>query len=145
MERRKAERAQGIKRMKGRPRKYPGYLVREMRLKKNRSEYRELLNRYDDDHDERHHQEGEVDVDMDTLDQREGEGDGGGFWSGDMERSILAAVEGLEGEGSGDGHGHRHGDEQIGHEDVPSSRAFEGEGDMEMRRVFGLADDENQG
>lgn len=145
LERRKAERAQGIKRMKGRPRKYPGYLVREMRLKKNRSEYRELLNRYDDDHDERHHQDGEVDVDIDTLDQRDGEGDGGGFWSGDMERSILAAVEGLEGEGSGDGHGHRHGDEQIGHEDVPSSRAFEGEGDMEMRRVFGLADDENQG
>lgn len=139
IERRKAEKAQGIKRMKGRPRKYPGYLVREMRLKKNRSEYRELLNRYDDDQDARHHEDGGVDVDMDTLDQREGEGDGGGFWSENMERSILAAVEGLEGEGSGE-----HGDEGLGHEDVPSSRAFEGEGDMEMRRVFGLGDD-NQG
>ena len=157
MERRKAEKAQGIKRMKGRPRKYPGYLVREMRLKKNRSEYRELLNRYDEDHEHDHvhpsghghghghgHDEdghGEVDVDMD-LGQREGEADGGGFWSENMERSILAAVEGLEGEGSGVGEG----DEGHGHEDVPSSRAFQfqGEGDMEMRRVFGLGD-ENQG
>ncbi|WWC89232.1 uncharacterized protein L201_004150 [Kwoniella dendrophila CBS 6074] len=40
---RKQERELGIKRRKGRPRKFPGYLVREMRLKKNRKEFNELL------------------------------------------------------------------------------------------------------
>lgn len=41
-DRRKAERAQGIKRSRGRPRKYPGYLVRDMRLKKNRQEWEQI-------------------------------------------------------------------------------------------------------
>jgi hypothetical protein len=117
-----------------------------MRLKKNRAEYRELLNRYDDDggQDHGHHQDHDhhqldahghdhegmdVDVDMAGQGQRE-EGDGGGFWSENMERSILAAVEGLDGNGL-------QGQDQ---EDVPSSRAFQEGGDMEMRRVFGLAE-----
>ncbi|WVQ99576.1 hypothetical protein IAU59_006712 [Kwoniella sp. CBS 9459] len=45
---RKQEKALGIKRQKGRPRKFPGYLVREMRLKKNREEFNQLLRGYDD-------------------------------------------------------------------------------------------------
>lgn len=44
-ESKKADRAMGIKRKKGRPRKYPGYLVRDMRLRKNRAEYLELIRR----------------------------------------------------------------------------------------------------
>jgi hypothetical protein len=43
------EKSAGIKRKKGRPRKFPGHLVRDMRLKKNRSEYRELLSMYGTD------------------------------------------------------------------------------------------------
>ncbi|WVW84022.1 hypothetical protein I302_106050 [Kwoniella bestiolae CBS 10118] len=43
---RRHERELGIKRRKGRPRKFPGYLVREMRLKKNRKEFNELLRSY---------------------------------------------------------------------------------------------------
>lgn len=69
-------------------------------------------------------------------------GDGSGFWTGDMEQSILAAVEGLDvprgihrGESGEVGM-------DIDQEDVPSARAFEGGGDeMEMRRVFGLPAD----
>jgi len=143
IERRKIEKAQGVKRQKGRPRKYPGYLVREMRLKKNRSEYRELLNRYHGQHDGHEYQEDmdmnmDVDMDMGEGEEREGEGeigDGGGFWTENMERSILAAVEGLDGNGVGDGGGGAQ--EQ---EDVPSLRAFAGGDDLEMRRVFGLGD-----
>ena len=48
-ERRKEEKALGIKRKKGRPRKFSGYLVREMRLKKNRGEFNELLKRQDEE------------------------------------------------------------------------------------------------
>ncbi|WWC70102.1 uncharacterized protein I206_104049 [Kwoniella pini CBS 10737] len=44
---RRHERSLGIKRQKGRPRKFPGYLVREMRLKKNRKEFNELLRTYE--------------------------------------------------------------------------------------------------
>ena len=51
-ERRKEEKALGIKRKKGRPRKFSGYLVREMRLKKNRSEFNELLKRQDEERGE---------------------------------------------------------------------------------------------
>ncbi|WVQ72453.1 hypothetical protein IAR50_002005 [Cryptococcus sp. DSM 104548] len=40
---RKQEKEMGVKRQKGRPRKFPGYLVREMRLKKNRVEFSELM------------------------------------------------------------------------------------------------------
>ena len=48
------ERAMGIKRAKGRPRKFPGYLVRELRLKQNRQEFNEVLRRHEDQqmHDE---------------------------------------------------------------------------------------------
>jgi hypothetical protein len=44
-EAKKHDRAMGIKRKKGRPRKFPGYLVRDMRLRKNRAEYLELMRR----------------------------------------------------------------------------------------------------
>jgi hypothetical protein len=153
IERRKIEKAQGITRQKGRPRKYPGYLVREMRLKKNRSEFREVLSRYEGDghhehdHDGQGHEYGEdMEIDME-MEMGEGdeqrEGDGGGFWTENMERSILAAVEGLDKNGGGDGVGGGREQEQ---EDVPSLRAFEGGDDMEMRRVFGLGDnDDHQG
>ncbi|WVR06949.1 hypothetical protein IAU60_003985 [Kwoniella sp. DSM 27419] len=50
---RKQEKALGIKRQKGRPRKFPGYLVREMRLRKNREEFNELLR----SHEERRYME----------------------------------------------------------------------------------------
>nr|ODN88243.1 hypothetical protein L203_02851 [Cryptococcus depauperatus CBS 7841] len=40
---RKQEKEMGIKRQKGRPRKFPGYLVREMRLKKNRDEFNKVI------------------------------------------------------------------------------------------------------
>lgn len=43
--RRQAELAAGIKRQRGRPRKFPGYLVRDMRLKANREEFREVVKR----------------------------------------------------------------------------------------------------
>ncbi|EAL23607.1 hypothetical protein CNBA2540 [Cryptococcus deneoformans B-3501A] len=45
---RKHEKELGIKRQKGRPRKFPGYLVREMRLKKNREEFNELMREYEE-------------------------------------------------------------------------------------------------
>ncbi|ODN82085.1 hypothetical protein L202_02400 [Cryptococcus amylolentus CBS 6039] len=45
---RKREKEMGVKRQKGRPRKFPGYLVREMRLKKNRDEFSELMRQFDD-------------------------------------------------------------------------------------------------
>lgn len=161
MERERAEKLSGAgpKRQKGRPRKFPGYLVREMRLKKNRAEYRELLRSYTDGGEpmplpplgDPHRSAGDDGDDGDGQEM----GDGGGFWPGDMEQSILAAVEGLEDPGHadahmrdagadmsvggvdmgqhGDGHGHGH------DEEVPSSRAFEGGGgEMEMRRVFEL-------
>jgi hypothetical protein len=40
------EKRLGIKRKQGRPRKYDGYLVREMRLKKNRAEFAEVIRRH---------------------------------------------------------------------------------------------------
>lgn len=42
---RKADAEQGIKPTRGRPRKFPGYLIREMRLKHNREEFREVVRR----------------------------------------------------------------------------------------------------
>ena len=47
LDRKGEEKALGIHRRRGRPRKYPGYLVREMRLKKNRSEFNDLLRRHE--------------------------------------------------------------------------------------------------
>lgn len=136
----------GSGRRKGRPRKFPGYLVREMRLKKNRTEYRELIRNYQDPPHPHHH---DHDQEMDHENEHEHQGDGGGFWTDGMEQDILAAVEGLdEGHDHGDGrlgargeadnlHAHEH--EHENENDVPSSRAFEQEGgEMEMRRVFGL-------
>lgn len=89
-----------------------------------------------------------MDMDMDMgidgqVDGPRGDGEGNHeFWSENMERSILAAVEGLEGgdhHGSGD-HAHQGPSMLAEAEEVPSSRAFEGDGggEMEMRRVFGL-------
>jgi hypothetical protein len=40
------EKRLGIKRKKGRPRKYEGYLVRDMRLKRNRVEFAEVIRRH---------------------------------------------------------------------------------------------------
>ena len=51
-EEKRARKALGIKKQKGRPRKFPGYLVREMRLRKNRDEYIHLLREYDETHPE---------------------------------------------------------------------------------------------
>ena len=47
IELRREEKALGIKRQKGRPRKYPGFLVRDMRLKRNRAEFREVQRRFE--------------------------------------------------------------------------------------------------
>ena len=62
-EQRKEEKALGIKRKKGRPRKFPGYLVREMRLKKNRAEFNEVIRRHEMglplQHDDEGHEHGE--------------------------------------------------------------------------------------
>lgn len=139
IERQRLAKEHGYRKPKGRPRKFPGYLVREMRLKKNRAEFTDLLRRHGEmeriqaQHGDGAGEEGEA---QDQEDHGQG-----GFWTDGMEQSILAAVEGLEGPGPN----HHHethmdvGVDQGGDEDVPSSRAFEGGGDeMEMRRVFGL-------
>lgn len=47
IELRREEKALGIKRQKGRPRKYPGFLVRDMRLKRNRAEFHEVQRRFE--------------------------------------------------------------------------------------------------
>ncbi|OCF41862.1 hypothetical protein I317_04272 [Kwoniella heveanensis CBS 569] len=60
---RKQEKAMGIKRQKGRPRKFPGYLVREMRLKKNREEFNQLLNGHDPRQSTKGHGQGDDDND----------------------------------------------------------------------------------
>lgn len=165
IEREKVEKEQGLRKQRGRPRKFPGYLVREMRLKRNRPEYQELLRGYegperevhrDSDelrarggghshghghgHDRNHGGGGDEDGDGDHQ-----MGDGGGFWTGDMEQSILAAVGNFQ-ETPHDNHGNEEGEGPAGMdvdlEEVPSSRAFEGGGgEMEMRRVFGLPPD----
>ncbi|ORX35801.1 hypothetical protein BD324DRAFT_631765 [Kockovaella imperatae] len=48
----RARKELGIAKRKGRPRKFPGYLVREMRLRKNREEYIRLLREYEENHPE---------------------------------------------------------------------------------------------
>jgi hypothetical protein len=82
-DRRKTEKAMGLKRQKGRPRKFPGYLVREMRLKKNRSEFNELL---------RSDEEGRDDS---AVRESSGEGikpEGYQGWAGDDAQSLLDVV-----------------------------------------------------
>lgn len=171
LERERLEKENGVRKQRGRPRKFPGYLVREMRLKKNRPEYQELLRGYEGP-------EREIHRDSDELRARGGGGrhghganhghggggggdqdgggngnggedhhmgDGGEFWTGDMEQSILAAVGNFQETPHGDGQGEGEGGAGMDVDDleeVPSSRAFEGGGgEMEMRRVFGLPPD----
>ncbi|WWC94296.1 hypothetical protein V866_001138 [Kwoniella sp. B9012] len=71
---RRHERAMGIKRRKGRPRKFPGYLVREMRLKKNRKEFNELLRNY---------QLNKPDGEDDSEDEEDDDDDDGGEYQGE--------------------------------------------------------------
>ncbi|WRT66469.1 uncharacterized protein IL334_003428 [Kwoniella shivajii] len=77
---RKQERALGIKRRKGRPRKFPGYLVREMRLKKNREEFNELLKghrerqSFEDDEDDEDEDDEDDDDDEDDTDEDDEDG-----------------------------------------------------------------------
>ena len=49
-EEKRARKELGIQKQKGRPRKFPGYLVREMRLRKNRDEYIRLMKEYEEIH-----------------------------------------------------------------------------------------------
>ena len=100
----------GIKRKRGRPRKFPGYLVREMRLKKNRSEFNDLL---------REHESGE-------RDERDEKGNGEFYasWEGHGldGQSLLEVVAAQRRDGEGEGLG-------------PSGL---GRADEEIREVFGV-------
>ncbi|ORY32788.1 hypothetical protein BCR39DRAFT_521571 [Naematelia encephala] len=99
-ERRKHEMALGIKRRKGRPRKFPGYLVREMRLSKNRSEFNELLRAYEEGRfprpsGEDQEADGEgVDDEADGGGNGNGDGDGGEYDTWDYSQVGVDVADG---------------------------------------------------
>lgn len=117
-ERKLEEKAAGVKRKKGRPRKFPGYLIRDMRLKKNRSEYRELLGTY-----------------------RQAEGDqgqdqnGDGRYRGEHEHGLDREMGGemghldLEESANGDESTYHHHSGHDGNHDHGNSRPSEEQGD----------------
>ncbi|KAK4686881.1 hypothetical protein P7C73_g3243, partial [Tremellales sp. Uapishka_1] len=123
LDRRKAEKEAGITKQKGRPRKYPGFLVREMRLKKNRGSS-EMAARF------RALQEGRLDPEDGAGRDGEADQDGYAEWQvGDQSLlDVVGELEDPEGGEAGDGQG-----------EEPSARALGlGRGDEGMRGVFGL-------
>jgi len=130
-EQRKEERALGIKRLKGRPRKFPGYLVRDMRLKKNRAECNEI------------HRRAEAGLPFDGIVIR-GEEEGG------MGEEVGEGLQDGEDQGGqvgvedDDMYGWPSDDQVLldamgpGHLDVDDGPSGLGKGDHGIREVFGL-------
>jgi hypothetical protein len=143
IEKKRSDKELGLSRGKGRPRKFEGYLVREMRLRKNRDAYLALLRRWDEGDGEGGQggqggpsrgmeiQEGEVNegeegVGEMTLGEAQGmeianEEDYDGW--GEDGQSLLDAVKTLKARGNDSS---SIGMEHIRHEDA------------DMREVFGL-------
>lgn len=124
-DRRKEEKALGLKRKKGRPRKFPGYLVREMRLKKNRGEFNELLRRQGGA------REGEP-----TEADKDGGIEEGSYadWAGPEGQSLLDVVGAVHLANQTTDQGEP---QVVDHSTGPSGLRGE---DEAMREVFGLGD-----
>ncbi|EIW70389.1 hypothetical protein M231_05638 [Tremella mesenterica] len=102
-EQRKQDKAMGIQRARGRPRKFPGYLVREMRLKHNRAQFMEVIRQHEDRNrtSESQNREGEIQREDNEEGDDMGEENGVGEeyeWDMGQGHSLLDVV-GLQQQG----------------------------------------------
>jgi hypothetical protein len=149
----------GLTRKKGRPRKFPGYLVREMRLSKNKAEYEDLLRQYEDEkgitqqreelrllgveHSGDQQHLGDEDEDDDEEEEQSRHHEGGYEWGhiDDIDgvhddQTLLDVVDAAQQQlEQATGSQSHHQDTDLDMEHEPSGL---GRSDQEMREVFGL-------